>query len=70
MRTSVAGRPTVVVATAPFEPLARGAAAAYNLAAARVAVVRHPLGGVGPEEIEARASAAVEQVVTLLTAPP
>jgi hypothetical protein len=62
-----AGVPTVVVATEPFVALAHQVADHYRLPSARIAVVTHPLGGVDADGVRARAEAAVEQVLALLS---
>jgi hypothetical protein len=56
-----------VVATGDFEALARGEAAAQGLAAARIAVVPHPIGGVADEVLLQRADAAVDGIVALFS---
>jgi len=57
----------VLLATARFADFARESAAGYGLPAARIAVVEHPLGGTAEAGIVARAAAAVEQVIRLLS---
>ena len=57
----------MVVATAEFEALARSEAAAQGLAEARIAVVAHPIGGVGDEVLRGRADAAVDAIVALFS---
>ena len=66
MELEQAGVPTVIVVTEPFEALARQAAAAYDLPTARIVVIEHPIGGVGPDVIEARAAAAEDAVIAAL----
>jgi len=61
------GRPTVLVATTPFATLARQVAASYGMAAARIAVVAHPLGGTAEALVVAHAVAAIEQVIGLVS---
>jgi hypothetical protein len=56
-----------VVATEEFAALARGEAAAQGLTAARIAVVPHPIGGVGDEVLRQRADAAVDAIVALFS---
>jgi hypothetical protein len=58
---------TILVVTEPFLTLATQAAKANGLPSARIAVVAHPLGGVSPGTVHARADSAVEQVVAHLT---
>jgi hypothetical protein len=59
------GRPTVVVATTAFEPLARTVAARAHLPDARIAVIEHPLGAISEAEVLARADAVVDEVIAL-----
>ncbi len=61
------GRPTVLVATTPFAALARQLGTSYGMPGVRIAVVEHPLGGTADALVVARAAAAVEQVIGLLT---
>ncbi|HMF03393.1 MAG TPA: hypothetical protein VKH17_01160 [Acidimicrobiia bacterium] len=68
MQLEEAGVPTVLVATKPFEPMARGAAAAHDLADARIVVIQHPLGGIDEDAVRARGAAAVDAVRSLVTA--
>ena len=70
MRLEAAGRPTVLVATTAFAALARQVAAASGLPAARIAVVAHPLGGIGEAAVTTRVDEAVEAVLALLTGSP
>jgi hypothetical protein len=64
-----AGIPTVLLATKPFEPMARGAAAARDLPDARIVAISHPLGGVDEDTVRARAASAVDAVRALVTPP-
>jgi len=64
-----AGIPTVLLATKPFEPMARGAAGAHDLADARIVVIQHPLGGIDEDAVRARAESAVDTVRALVTPP-
>jgi hypothetical protein len=64
-----AGIPTVLLATKPFEPMARGAAAARDLPDARIVAVPHPLGGIGEDTVRARAAGVVDAVRELVTGP-
>jgi hypothetical protein len=64
-----AGIPTVLLATKPFEPMARGAAAARDLPDARIVGISHPLGGVDEDTVRARAASAVDAVRALVTPP-
>jgi hypothetical protein len=60
------GVPTVVLVTDPFAELAEYSAHAEALPRLRMAVIAHPLGGVGPDTVIAKASDAVETVLDLL----
>jgi hypothetical protein len=64
-----AGVATVLLATKPFEPMARGAAVARDLPDARIVAVSHPLGGIDEEAVRARAANAVDDVLALVTPP-
>jgi hypothetical protein len=59
------GRPTVVVATAKFQELARQSGEQNGLADARIVAVAHPVGGTRAEELDQRADAALEEIVAL-----
>ncbi len=61
------GRPTVLVATTPFVGLATQLATAYGLPPTRIAEVTHPIGGLGPDAIVARAEAALEHLLAALS---
>ena len=56
----------MVIATENFLPLARQAAAQSGLVDARLAVVAHPIGGVSQAELEERADAVSEDVMSRL----
>jgi len=62
------GVPTLLVVTEPFAVLAPQTAAPSDLPSARIVVVGHPIGGVGPDVIEARDRAAEEVPLSLLGA--
>jgi hypothetical protein len=62
-----AGIPTVLLATKPFEPMARGAAGARDLPDARIVAIPHPLGGIDEDAVRARAVSAVDAVRALVT---
>lgn len=62
--------PTVVVATEAFAELARSAAEALGCAHLPVVTVPHPLGGLAPAAVLARAEAAVDAVLEALTRDP
>jgi hypothetical protein len=59
----------VLLATKPFEPMARGAAEARDLLDARIVAVAHPLGGIDEDAVRARAASAVDAVRALVTPP-
>ena len=69
MRLEAMGRPTVLLATSRFADFARESAIGYGLPNARIVVVEHPLGGVAEPLIAARAAAAVDAVIHLLSRP-
>jgi hypothetical protein len=69
VRLEEAGIPTVLLATKPFEPMARGAAAARDLRDARIVAISHPLGGIDEGTVRARAASAVDAVRALITPP-
>ena len=56
-----------MLGTAPFEGLARKVAESLGLPDVSLAVIEHPLGGITPDEVEARARSIVGRVVELLT---
>jgi hypothetical protein len=64
-----AGVPTVLLATKPFESMARGAAGARDLPDARIVAIPHPLGGIDEDAVRARAASAVDAVYALVTPP-
>jgi hypothetical protein len=64
-----AGVPTVLLATKPFESMARGAAAARDLPDARIVAISHPLGGIDEDTVRVRAASAVDAVRALVTPP-
>lgn len=59
----------MLLATKPFEPMARGAAEARDLPDARIVAVAHPLGGIDEDAVRARAASAVDAVRALVTPP-
>ena len=62
------GVPCVLLATGPFEGLARQLGESYGFARTRVAIVEHPLGGISKEAVHERAAAVAEAVLGLLSA--
>ena len=67
VQLEASGVPTVVIVTEPFAELAQYAAHTEALPLARIAVISHPLGGVGPDVVTAKAHDAVETVLGLLS---
>ena len=57
------GVPVVVLGTDAFVPLAREAAAAHGVPQLGVATVAHPLGGLPPAVVAAKAEGIVDRVV-------
>ena len=62
------GRPTVVATTTDFVDLTRRVASGFGVPQARIAVFPHPLGGTDEATIRAWADAALDEVLSLLTA--
>jgi hypothetical protein len=58
-----------VLATTAFEQLARTVAVASGLKEAKIAVVQHPLGGIGPAAVVSLAHGISGQVWQMLTEP-
>ncbi len=63
------GKRAVVLCTAPFKVTARNIARMMGLPDYPFAILDHPLGSCTPEEVEARADAACEQAIAILTTP-
>ena len=63
------GIPAAVVCTDAFERMGRATAEVAGLPGYPFALVSHPIGRLRPPELRARAEAALEQVVALLTPP-
>ena len=61
------GRPTVVVTTTRFEPIAASMATHFGLPALRVLVLPHPLGGTDLPTLHRWADEAVDRVIALFT---
>jgi len=61
------GIPTVAIATEEFRTAARAQAAALGRADFDAVYVRHPIQDQTPDEIAARADAALDEVVSRLT---
>ena len=64
------GRPTVLIGTEPFRPLAATAAAARGMPNLATVTVGHPIGGIDPKIVRDRADGIVEAVVAALTTEP
>lgn len=65
-----AGKPTVVVTTTKFEPIARTLSSSLGLPAARLLVLPHPLGGTDVDTLHEWADASVERLIQLFTRDP
>lgn len=65
MALEARGVPCVVVATQDFEALARRLATLEGFDP-RLLVVEHPLGGIPPEAVAARAGRAIEPLLGLI----
>ena len=63
------GIPAAVVCTEPFERMGRASAEVAGLPDYPFALVPHPIGRLRPEELRARAEAALPQVLALLKPP-
>jgi hypothetical protein len=61
------GVPTVVLGTQEFEALARLEARNRGLEALPLALVPHPLGGIGEDEVRKKADLAIDAVLKALT---
>ncbi len=61
--------PTATICTDEFVSLGRAEAQALGMPGLPLVVIPHPLGGLRPEEVRARAEAAVDGVVYVLTQP-
>ena len=62
-----AGRPTVVVTTTEFQPIAKTMAEHFGLPELRLVVLPHPIGGTPPDTLSRWADAAVDTVLALWT---
>lgn len=58
-----------MLATTAFEQLARTVASAGGLKEAKIAVVKHPLGGIEPAAVVSLARGVSDQVWQMLTEP-
>jgi hypothetical protein len=59
--------PAAVICTDPFVATVRAQARISGSPGFRFAVVAHPIGSLGPAELQARAAAALQQVLAILT---
>jgi len=62
-----AGRPTVVVTTTKFEPIALTMASSFGLPETRILVLPHPLGGTDEATLHTWADAATDRLIGLYT---
>jgi hypothetical protein len=58
--------PTAVICTDPFAPTALAQAAICGIPDYPFALVPHPLGSLGPDELASRALQALPQVIAIL----
>ncbi|MCE2426115.1 MAG: hypothetical protein J4F45_13650 [Pseudomonadales bacterium] len=61
------GKRAVVLCTAPFEVTARNIARMMGIPDYPFVILEHPLGSCAPAEVAARATAACEQAIDILT---
>jgi hypothetical protein len=64
-----AGRPTLLLVTDAFVPLAHEVSAAYGAAPERLVVVPHPLGATPESVLLAHADAVVDAALNLIRKP-
>src|SRR5436305_7404801 len=64
------GIPSVVLGTDAFISLARAASLKYGLPHLAVATVPHPIGGIDPKLVAAKAETIVDEVLAALTRDP
>lgn len=62
-----AGKPTVVVTTTKFKPIAETLSEQFGLKETRLLVLPHPIGGTDREKLYEWADAGVERVISLVT---
>ena len=60
------GTPTITVATDSFTRLAALQSKAMGMPELAVVTIEHPLGGIEPDEVRAKAALAVGKVIELL----
>jgi hypothetical protein len=61
------GKPTVVVTTTQFEPVARTLSASFGAPDTRLLVLPHPIGGTDEPTLEVWADAAADRLIALFT---
>ncbi|MEI7623212.1 MAG: hypothetical protein WCJ88_06625 [Actinomycetes bacterium] len=61
------GKPTVVVTTTQFEPVAKTLSASFGAPRTRLLVLPHPIGGTDESTLQEWADAAVDQLIALFT---
>ena len=59
-------KPTVTVCTNRFEVLARVTATSMGMPNLPLVIVPHPVGGISPEEVKAKADSIIENVISRL----
>lgn len=60
------GLTTAVICSTPFEKLGRAQARVFGVPDLPLVMIQHPLGGIGMEDVRARAQQASTSVVDLL----
>ena len=63
-----AGKPTVTICSNRFEILARATAGGLGMKDIPLVIVPHPVGGISPEEVEAKADVILDKVIARLVA--
>ena len=61
--------PTATICTDEFVSLGRTEAQALGMPGLPLVVIPHPLGGLRPEEVRAKAEGAIDEIVYVLTQP-
>ncbi len=67
MSLETQGVPTAILCTEEFQALAHLRLEAVGLPAARIATIRHPLAGLAPEVVRARAADALSRIAQAFT---
>ena len=60
------GLTTAVICSPPFERLGRSQARVFGAPDLPLVMIKHPLGGIGMDEVRARADQAIPQVIDIL----